>query len=110
MCTKNYADDLNAAVRHALETTRAVAVCPFHSEVTIRVGDDAAESHAFERATRQEDLQERWHELGDASPPSRNRTAAWQSSRWGVPTLRCTLIQPQRRGARARMAAGERVH
>ncbi|MGY4503762.1 hypothetical protein ACVWYH_007719 [Bradyrhizobium sp. GM24.11] len=52
MCTKNYADDLNATVRHALETTRAVAVCPFHSEVTIRVGDDAAESHAFERAKR----------------------------------------------------------
>jgi hypothetical protein len=39
-------------VRYALETTRAIAVCPFHSEVTIRVGDDAAESHAFERARR----------------------------------------------------------
>lgn len=52
MCTKNYADDLNATVRHALETTRAIAVCPFHSEVSIRVRDDAAESHAFERAKR----------------------------------------------------------
>ena len=34
------------------ETTRATAVCPFHNEVIVRVGDDAAESHAFERAMR----------------------------------------------------------
>jgi hypothetical protein len=33
-------------------TTRATTVCPFHDEVTIRVGDDAAESHAIERAKR----------------------------------------------------------
>ena len=52
MSVKDYADDLSATVHYALETTRAVAVCPFHSEVTIRVGDDAAESHAFERAKR----------------------------------------------------------
>jgi hypothetical protein len=52
MSAKEYADDLSATVRHALETTRAVAVCPFHSEVIIRVGDDAAESHAVERAPR----------------------------------------------------------
>lgn len=52
MSTKGYADDLSATVRYALETTRAIAVCPFHSDVTIRVGDDAAESHAFERAKR----------------------------------------------------------
>ncbi|SDJ30287.1 hypothetical protein SAMN05216338_104552 [Bradyrhizobium sp. Rc2d] len=45
-------DDLTAVVRHALETTRATTVCPFHDEVTIRVGDDAAESHAYERAKR----------------------------------------------------------
>lgn len=50
MAPKGYADDLNATVRYALETTRAIAVCPFHSDVTIRIGDDAAESHAFERA------------------------------------------------------------
>lgn len=49
---ENYADDLRATVRFALETTRAIAVCPFHSQVTIRIGDDAAESHAFERAKR----------------------------------------------------------
>ncbi len=48
----SYADDLTAAVRYALETTRAVAVCPIHSYVKIRVGDDAAETHAFERAKR----------------------------------------------------------
>lgn len=46
------ADELTAAVRHALETTRATAACPFHWDVIIRVGDDAAESHAFERAKR----------------------------------------------------------
>jgi hypothetical protein len=37
-------------VRHALLTTRATAVCPFHPEVIIRVGDDAAETHAYYRA------------------------------------------------------------
>jgi hypothetical protein len=41
------ADDLASVVRYALETTRATAVCPFHPKVTIRVGDDAAETHAF---------------------------------------------------------------
>lgn len=45
-------DDLSAAVRYALETTRATTICPFHDEVIIRVGDDAAESHAYERAKR----------------------------------------------------------
>ena len=48
----SYADDLTATVRYALETTRALAACPFHPEVMIRVGDDAAETHAFERAKR----------------------------------------------------------
>ena len=52
MYAKDYADDLSATVRYALETTRAVAACPFHPQVTIRVGDDAAEGHAFERAKR----------------------------------------------------------
>ena len=48
----SYADDLSSAVHYALETTHAIAVCPFHLDVTIRIGDDAAESHAFERARR----------------------------------------------------------
>jgi hypothetical protein len=47
-----HADDLTEVVRYALETTRATAVCPFHDEVIIRVGDDAAENHAFEHAKR----------------------------------------------------------
>jgi hypothetical protein len=46
------AGDLSSAVRYALETTRATMVCPFHLDVTIRVGDDAAESHAFARARK----------------------------------------------------------
>jgi hypothetical protein len=46
------ADDLASVVRYALETTRATAVCPFHPKVTIRVGDDAAETHTFIRAHR----------------------------------------------------------
>jgi hypothetical protein len=50
MSVSNYADNLSSAVRYALETTGATTVCPFHSDVTIRVGDDAAESHAFARA------------------------------------------------------------
>jgi hypothetical protein len=52
MSVKIPADDLTATVRYALETTRATAACPFHWDVTIRVGDDAAENHAFERARR----------------------------------------------------------
>ena len=46
------ADNLQLAVRHALLTTRATAVCPFHPDVTIRIGDDAAETHAFYRARK----------------------------------------------------------
>jgi hypothetical protein len=52
MPMNDHADDLTAAVRYALETTRATAACPFHWDVIIRVGDDAAESHAFERARK----------------------------------------------------------
>jgi hypothetical protein len=44
--------DLASAVRYALETTRATAACPFHANVTIRVGDDAAEGHAYGRASK----------------------------------------------------------
>ena len=31
---------MNAAVRYALETTRATPECPFHQGVVIRVGDE----------------------------------------------------------------------
>jgi alkyl hydroperoxide reductase subunit AhpF len=47
-----FADNLSSVVRYALETTRATTICPFHISVTIRVGDDAAESHAFARARK----------------------------------------------------------
>lgn len=46
------ADDLGSAVHYALETTRALAVCPFHLDVIIRIGDDAAENHAVARARK----------------------------------------------------------
>lgn len=46
------ADNLEAAIRYALLTTRATTACPFHPDVTIRVGDDAAETHAFSRARK----------------------------------------------------------
>jgi hypothetical protein len=52
MSLDSHADNLASAVRYALETTRATAVCPFHADVTIRVGDDAAETHAYIRAHR----------------------------------------------------------
>lgn len=52
MSVNNCADDLSSAVRYALETTRAVTVCPFHCDVTIRIGDDGAETHAFVRARK----------------------------------------------------------
>ena len=52
MSDNSWTDDLTSAVRYALATTRATAICPFHENVTIRVGDDAAESHAFARARK----------------------------------------------------------
>jgi hypothetical protein len=36
----NRANNWSSAVRYALETTRAVAVCPFHCDVLIRIRDD----------------------------------------------------------------------
>jgi hypothetical protein len=50
MSEKNHAEDLSSAVHYALETTHAIAACPFHLNVVIRVGDDASETHAFLRA------------------------------------------------------------
>jgi hypothetical protein len=45
-----HTDNLESAMRYALLTTRAIAVCPFHPEVMIRVGDGDAETHAYYRA------------------------------------------------------------
>ena len=52
MSVDSWTDDLASVVRYALTTTRATVICPFHDNVTIRVGDDAAESHAYVRATK----------------------------------------------------------
>jgi hypothetical protein len=52
MSVTSHADDLGSAVHYALETTHAIAICPFHLDVTIRVGDDAVENHAFTRARK----------------------------------------------------------
>jgi hypothetical protein len=50
MSVKSRTDDLASAIRYALETTRATAICPFHENVIIRLGDDDAEKHAYLRA------------------------------------------------------------
>ena len=50
MSANSSTDNLASAVRYALETTRAIAICPFHETVTVRVADDAAETHAYLRA------------------------------------------------------------
>jgi len=52
MSVIQFTEDLSSVVRYALETTRATTTCPFHLNVTIRVGDDAAESHAMARARK----------------------------------------------------------
>jgi hypothetical protein len=52
MSVDSWTDDLASVVRYALTTTLATAICPFHDNVTIRVGDDAGETHAYVRATK----------------------------------------------------------
>ena len=52
MSVTRFADNLSSVVRYALETTRATTTCPFHLNVIVRVGDDAAESHAMARARK----------------------------------------------------------
>ena len=44
MSVDSWTDDLASVVRYALTTARATANCPFHDNVTVRVGDDAAET------------------------------------------------------------------
>ncbi|WP_316227765.1 hypothetical protein [Bradyrhizobium sp. SZCCHNR3015] len=51
MSINDYAEDLESAARQALAEAKAIKVCPFHSDVTIRVGDDDAERHAYALAT-----------------------------------------------------------
>jgi hypothetical protein len=52
MTEDSRASNFASAVRYALDTTRATAACPFHANVTIRVGDDAAETHAYGRVRK----------------------------------------------------------
>jgi hypothetical protein len=52
MSINDYADDLEAAARYALATAKAIEVCPFHSDATIRPFDDDAERHAYALATK----------------------------------------------------------
>ena len=52
MSANSWTDDLAAVVRRALASTRATAICPFHGTVMIRVGDNAAETHAYFRARK----------------------------------------------------------
>ena len=80
-------DNLSSVVRYALETTRATAICPFHLDVTIRVGDDAAESHALARA--------------------RNITKS-DGSRWEAEALRKELYQQLAKAADGRCPQCER--
>jgi hypothetical protein len=51
MSITDYIDDLELAARTALAKTGAIKGCPFHSDVTIRVGDVDAERHAYALAT-----------------------------------------------------------
>ena len=51
MSINDYIDEVEQAARFALAKTGAIKACPFHSEVTIRVGDDDAERHAYALAT-----------------------------------------------------------
>jgi hypothetical protein len=51
MSVNNYVDTLEDAARYALAKAKAIQTCPFHSHVTIRVGNDDAERHAYALAT-----------------------------------------------------------
>lgn len=51
MSINDYIDNLESAARFALEKAGAIEICRFHNDVTIRVGDDDAERHAYALAT-----------------------------------------------------------
>jgi hypothetical protein len=51
MSINDYCDDLESAARFALAKAKAIEVCSRHPDVTIRVGDDDAERHAYALAT-----------------------------------------------------------
>lgn len=95
MSANSRTDNLASAVRYALATTRATAICPFHANVTIRVGDDAAESHAYARASkiiksdgttwaREALLEEIKRQLDDAADGACPECAALQNSQMSI--------------------------
>jgi len=47
----DHIDDLELAARYALAKAGAIESCPAHPGVTIRVGDQDAERHAYALAT-----------------------------------------------------------
>ena len=51
MSINNYVDDVESVARYALGKANAIEFCPAHPDVTIRVGDDDAERHAYALAT-----------------------------------------------------------
>jgi hypothetical protein len=51
MSVNDYCDDVELAARYALAKAKAIEVCQFHNDVTIRVGDEDAERHAYALAT-----------------------------------------------------------
>jgi hypothetical protein len=102
MSVNNYANNLDSAVRYALETTHARAVCPFHSDVTIRVGDDAAESHSYARTRniirsdgtkwkREVLIEEIKRQLGDAADGNCPQCAHFRESNGARPQVKSAL-------------------
>lgn len=51
MSIDGYYDDIESAARFALAQADAIEFCPAHKDVTIRVGDEDAERHAYALAT-----------------------------------------------------------
>jgi hypothetical protein len=51
MSINDYVDNLEAAAHYALAKAKAIETCRAHPDVTIRVGDDDAERHAYALAT-----------------------------------------------------------
>lgn len=65
----SHRDNLSAAVRYALETTRATAVCPFHSDV---ISASAMTPPRAMLLNAPKDRQERWQAIGTAKLSGRN--------------------------------------
>lgn len=51
MSINDYADEVELAARYALAKAGAIEICSLHPDVTIRLGDEDAERHAYALAT-----------------------------------------------------------